>query len=416
MPRLLVLDTSYSFEAICNLRLEDSVTCRDLDGFFNHVWTVHPFATLVTSSKWTNKFGQPEVHKLASAHTFIEGKVGRFQILSWIAPLNFLIGQIYLFFYLVRLVKKEKITVIRVGSPLYLGLLGLALSHWCHIPFLIRVGANHDKIYETTGKQMEKRLFLHRRVEKLVERFVFPRANLVAAANQDNLDFALANGASLERSTLFRYGNLIDRRHFIEPSQRFGGKSLLDKIGIIETNFLLYVGRLESVKHPDDVIRVLAQLVNRGYDVSAVLAGDGQMRSELSNLASTLGVEKRVIFVGNVNQDWLLKVIPLATVVVSPHTGRALCEAALGGVAIVAYDVDWQSEIIQTGTTGELVAHGNYNTMANSVEHFLKDRKYAQKMGKAVREYVCEMMDPKNLDNHEREHYSALIKRYNKEP
>ena len=125
--KLLVLDSSYSLESIRANKLEDSVTCRDLDGFFNHVWTVHPFATLVTSKQWSNKYGRPEIYKLTSAHTFIEGKVGRFQILHKIAPLNFLVGQIYIFFFLKNLVKKEKISVIRVGSPLYLGLLGWAL-------------------------------------------------------------------------------------------------------------------------------------------------------------------------------------------------------------------------------------------------------------------------------------------------
>ena len=48
MPKLLVLDTSFTFEAIRQRKLEHSVTCRDLDGFFTHVWTVHPFATLLT--------------------------------------------------------------------------------------------------------------------------------------------------------------------------------------------------------------------------------------------------------------------------------------------------------------------------------------------------------------------------------
>ena len=413
MFKLLVLDTSYSFEAISNLGLEDSVTCRDLDGFFDHVWTVHPFGTLVTSSQWKNKYGRPDIYQLADAHTFIEGKMGLFKIFSKITFLNFLIGQIHIFFYLVQLVKKEKISVIRVGSPLYLGLFGFALSRWCKIPFVVRVGGNHDKVYETTGKQSEKRLFRHRRVEKLVERFVFPRAHLVAGANQDNLNFAINNGARPERSTLFRYGNLIDKRHFVEPSQRDGGNDLLDEIGMGGSQFLLYVGRLESVKHPDDVIRVLAQLVKSGHDIKAVLAGDGQLRSNLENFARTLGIENRTLFVGNVNQDWLARVIPLATVVVSPHTGRALSETALGGVPIVAYDVDWQGELIKTGVTGELVPHGDYDAMAKSVQLYLNNQIYAQKMGDAVRKRCSEMMNTTALNNHEREQYLKVITMYN---
>ena len=415
MRRLIVLDTSYALEAIQARKLEFSVTCRDLDGFFDHVWTVHPFATLVTSRQWSSKYGRPEKHRLAGRHTFIEGKVGRFQMLHRISPLNFLISQICFFFYLARLVKKEKISVIRVGSPLYLGLFGWALSRWCRIPFVVRVGGNHDKIYETTGNSMEKRLFLHRRIEKIVERFVFPRADLVAGANQDNLDFALANGARLEFSTLFRYGNLIDKRHFVVPSQRTGGHCLLQEIDVISHQFILYIGRLESVKHPDDVVRVLARVLGRGYAVKAVFAGDGQLRSGLLNLARELGVENQIVFVGNVDQDWLSKVLPLASAVISPHTGRALSEAALGGVPIVAYDVDWQREIIQTGITGELVCHLDHEGMADSLERLLKDSGYARKMGEAVRNRIIEMMDPKTLDQHERDQYMAVFKRFKKQ-
>jgi glycosyltransferase involved in cell wall biosynthesis len=280
---------------------------------------------------------------------------------------------------------------------------------------VVRVGGNHDKIYETTGNSMEKRLFFHRRIEKIVERFVFPRADLVAGANQDNLDFALANGARLEFSTLFRYGNLIDKRHFVEPSQRTGGRLLLQEIDVKPYFFILYIGRLESVKHPDDVVRVLAEVRRRGYVVKAVLAGDGQLRSELRNLACELGVENQVVFAGNVDQDWLSKVIPFASAVISPHTGRALSEAALGGVPIVAYDVDWQGEVIQTGITGELVSHLDRAGMVDSLERLLNDSEYARVMGAAVRNRIIKMMDPETLNQHERDQYRAVMERFKRQ-
>ena len=37
--KLLVIDTSYSYEKIVKLGLQSSVLCRDLDGYFEHVWT-----------------------------------------------------------------------------------------------------------------------------------------------------------------------------------------------------------------------------------------------------------------------------------------------------------------------------------------------------------------------------------------
>ena len=341
---MLVLDASYSLEAIRSRKLEDSITCRDLDGFFQHVWTVHPFATLVTSKEWSPKYGKPVWYTLSPVHTFVEGKVGRYAALRWLPPLNFLFSQAGIFISLFRLIRKEKINVIRVGDPLYLGILGWLLSRLCKIQFVVRIGGNYDKIRETTGRPMMPGIFFTTKIEKKVERFILSRANLVAGANQDNLDFALQNGARPEFSTLFRYGNLINKLHFDEPSLRVDGISLLKEIGVEQNKFLLYIGRLESVKHPEDVLKVLAEVRKKGHHIKAVLVGDGESKTLLSNLSKELGIEDQVVFCGNKDQEWLANVIPFAAVVVSPHTGRALLEAALGSAPIVAYDIDWQSE------------------------------------------------------------------------
>lgn len=413
IKKLLVLDTSYSLETIFQLKLEFSVICRDLDNFFEHVWTVHPFASLVTSAEWSYKYGFPKVYKLNSSHTFIEGKVGIFNFLRFFKVLNFIFSQIHIFFYLVRLIHKEKITIIRTSSPLYLGLFGWALSRWCKIPFVIRIGGNHDKIYSVNLKPIEK-IFFHRKIEKIIEHFTFRRADLVAGANQDNLNFALMNGARLKYSTLFRYGNLIDKRHFLNPSERKGGEDFLKKFGIENQKYILYIGRLEIVKHPDHVIKVLSDIRRRGFDLKAVFVGDGKLKSSLIELAGNLGVAEHTLFIGNIDQDCLSKIIPLATVIISPHTGRALSEAALGGVPIIAYDVDWQGELIQTGVTGELVPYLNYKEMVSSLEKFLNNPLYASTMGNAVRKRTVEMMDPATLNQHEREQYSATLNRFNK--
>lgn len=407
--KLLVFDTSFTFEMICERGLQDSVTCRDLGGFFDHVWTVHPFASMLTSDGWTARYGKPVRHEVNPRHTFIEGKVGRFRVLARLFPLNFLISQAGIFLMLLRLVRREKIDVIRVGSPLYIGLFGWALSRLSGVPFVIRVGGNHDKMHETTGQPVEPRLMRSRRLEKAVERFVFPRADLVAGANQDNLDFALANGARPDRSTLFRYGNLIDKRHFAEPDERGFEPAMLEEMGITPGGFLIYVGRLVALKHPDDVIRVLAEVRKTNAEIKAVLVGDGPMRPELIELARGLGVEGEVIFAGNRPQGWLAQVLPRAAAVISPHTGRALGEAALAGVPITAYDIDWQRELVETGVTGELAPHRDWRGMARAVQRFLGDRAYATDMGRAVRRRALEMLDPTALDQHERDQYSLLI-------
>jgi glycosyltransferase involved in cell wall biosynthesis/ubiquinone/menaquinone biosynthesis C-methylase UbiE len=403
------VESHFSLEAIRERGLESSITCKDLDGFFEHVWTIHPVASLVTSEEWTSKYGEPQYYELSPSHTFIEGKVGRSGMLRGLPPLNFLFSQLGIIFDLARLIRKEKINIIRAGDPLYNGLFGWALSRLCGIPLLVRVGGNYDKNYEMTGRIEMPKLFRTRRVEKIFERFVLARADVVVGANQDNLNFALANGARPETSTLFRYGNLIAKQHLDEPRVRPDGQHLLDALGVNHKRFLLTIARLERLKHLDDVVKVLAEIRRRGYDFKAVIVGDGSLRETLIDLSRELGVKDEVVFCGNKDQDWLAQVIPLATVVVSPFMGRALTETALGAASIVAYDLDWQSELIQMGVTGELVPPRDLEEMTNAVERYLKKPTYARSMGSAVRKRALEMMEPSKLDEHERNTYLRLL-------
>lgn len=408
-PAFLVLDTSYTLEIIRERGLESAVLCRDLDGFFRHVWSVHPFATLLTSEDWTSRFGKPVTHELGDRHTFIEGKVGRFKWLSRIFPLNFLISQVSLFFSLRRLIKREGIKAIRVGDPAYLGLFGLALSRSTGVPFLIRVSANNDDVRANTGTPMFPRLFRTVKREKKVEHYVFPRADMVAGPSQDNVDYALANGARPDRVTIFPYGNLLSPEHLLDPAKRGLDHALFARLGLTPGRYLLSVARLQPLKHPEDIMTAFATARAAGHDVDLAYAGDGELRPLLEEQARTMGISDRVHFIGNQNQSALAQLNAHAAAVVSPLTGRALSESALGGAPIVAYDLDWQGQLIETGKTGELVPYREIDLLGAGLIRLLADPEYAGAMGRAVRERALDMLDPRRLNDHERAQYTRLM-------
>lgn len=402
--KLLVLDTAFTYEAIEKRGLKSSVTCRDLDGYFEHVWSIHPFASLVSSRDFGPEYGRPITYSINEKHTVIEGKIGVSSVLKKVSILNFLIAQIDILLFLISLIRREKISVVRAGDPLYLGVFGYMLSRIMRIPLVVRVGSNNDKLREATGHCIMPKLFNSTNQEKFIEKFVLSHSDLVAGANKDNLQFAINSGANPEKCTLFRYGNLIDPAHFSLPFKRPAPENLY-----ASSSFLLCIARLELVKKVDDVIRVLAEVRKSGFDLQALLIGDGSERKSLEQLASQLGVLEHVVFCGNRDQYWLSIMIPHAQVVLSPHTGRALTEAALGAAPIAAYDIDWQAEVVESGVTGELVDFGDWQALAEVTLKMLNDRAYARQMGDNVRARVLEMMDPVKLNQHEINHYEQLI-------
>lgn len=407
---ILILDMSYTLKMFRERRLEQALESRKLGGYFDRVISVHPLAGLFESGD--ERFGEPVITQLDQSHVFVEGKTGDSRIWRFMPPLNFLLGQVRLVRLLLRMAKEAKVDVVRIGDPYYLGLMGWLLAKLMKVPLVVRVCFRYDEIFRVTGKPVMPSLFRFRWVEKIVERFVFQRCDLIAGANEDNKCYALENGGKPDVATVFRYGNLLHADHWKEPTLRASADSQLADLGLKDERFMVTVTRLDPMKYVEDVIRVAAELIRRGNCVKALIIGDGTLRKELENLAATLGAGNVVIFAGNRSQEWIATILPRATVIVSPHMGRGLTEAALAGVPIVAYDYDWQREVVEDGQTGYLVSHKDWMGLSDKTEDILTNPVSGRKMGENARKKMLEMMNPERLERHEKDEYSNMLKRY----
>ena len=79
---------------------------------------------------------------------------------------------------------------------------------------------------------------------------------------------------------------------------------------------------------------------------------------------------------------------------------------------IVAFDYDWQREVVTDDETGYLVGNGDWMRMADRTESLLSDPARARAMGANARAKVSTMMDPECLIRHEQATYSSLLERW----
>lgn len=400
--RLMVLDSAYSLAALRARDLLHTVEVRDLEGYFDHVWSVHPLVGADPGEVSDNSVGAPTSTRLGERHSFIEGHSSYSPSLGALPLTNLLLAQIALLALLIRVMRREDISIVRVGDPYYQGLLILILRKVHHVPYLVRINGNYDALYEATGRAAYPKLLRSRRLEKKLERIVLPRAALVVAPNDDNLAFALRNGASRDRSAVFRYGNLIHPVHFTQPDQRHEGPELPSPL-------IICVSRLEPVKFVEDFVHVLSLLTQRGLNVKGVLVGDGSLRARLLDLAARLNVADRLLLVGNRDQTYIAHALSRADVVAAPMMGRALVEAALSATPIVAYETDWHSELVRDGETGLLVPFRNRDAMADAVRSLLEDPENARRLGERARSTARESMDPHSLNQLERLQFERVL-------
>lgn len=406
---MLVLDTAYTYDIMTERKVAVLVTGRDLGGYFDHIWTVHPFASLLKPEGSAERFGRPVVYEIAAGHTLIEGRVGRTARLARFPILNFLLAQIDVLVMLLRLVRKEKIRIVRAENPTYNGLMGWAVARLCRLPLMVGVWGNPGEIRRQTGRPNVPRLFRRIWIEELVERFVLHRADLVMAQNEDNRSFVLAQGVNRKKTAIFRFGNVLHPDHFVDPVLRDSGLPDLAALGIGGMPTILTISRLQQLKLVDHVIRAVRTLKDRGCLVVALFVGEGPFRNEMEALAVELGVNDQIVFCGNREQAWLARVIPVVSVVASPLTGRALGEASLGGAPVVAYDVDWHSEIVKTGETGELVPYLDHTAMADAIERLLTDPERARLMGQRLRREALKIFEPAAVNRSQIEIYESLL-------
>jgi len=407
--KIINFDMAFSYQMIKERNLYSSLLSRNLDNYFSKVISVHPLAGLFNDE--SSRYGYPDIIKISDDHLLIEGKVGFTRWIKWIPPINFLLGQVVLVSKLITISKKENISVIKIGDPYYLGIIGLILKFFLKIPLVIRVCSNYDDVYAKSKKAAMPRLFKFRSIEKVIERIVFKRCDLIAGANENNMNYGINNGAPQEKCTVFRYGNLLDPLHWEDPKQRPDASLEIEKLGLSGKKFISTVARLEAAKYIEHYIYTIDELRNRNHDIFGLIIGDGSLRKEFEDLAASRGLSDFIKFAGNCKQDWIAKVIPHSALILSPHMGRALTEAALSNVPIVGYDHDWQGEVLINNKTGFLVKHEDWMAMSDRSEELLKDNKKSMQLAENAREHIFNIMSPEMLNAHEKSQYDLIIKK-----
>lgn len=408
---LVVVDTSYPSWTIRDWGTWEAVTCRDLDGYFDEVLTVNPIATAAPGGP-TPGASSPKATRISQTHTFVDGTDRhdwRGSLRYMPGALQFVVAQSRLLAQTVQWGRHHGAVAVRAGDVLYAGLFGLATARIIGVPLVVRVGGNNARLRLELGRALMPRLFRVPALEELVEKLVLRNASAILAANSDYLEFAVQSGADRTRCHVIRYGNLIDRHHFVTPSARLNPQPYLDECGVSGgVPIIMYVGRLEEAKRVEDVVEVCRRLRDDGHEFTCLLIGEGSQERQLQDELERCDLNDRVLLCGSRTQEWLASVLPRVSVVLSPLTGRALTEAALAGAPVVAYDVDWQSEIIEHGVTGLLAPFGDVKALTARAEYLLANPESAAKLGAALRQRALLMMDPMMLNSLEINVYEDL--------
>jgi glycosyltransferase involved in cell wall biosynthesis len=158
---------------------------------------------------------------------------------------------------------------------------------------------------------------------------------------------------------------------------------------------ILTVGRwvaTERYKGMDTLITTMPRLLRDWPELHLVLAGSGEDRAWLEDLADKNGVERHVHFLSRLSSAELAACYAACEIFALPSRGEGFglvfLEAMACGKPVIGGAHGGAPEIIQDGVTGYLVPHGDPMQLATAIQTLLADPVHAKEMGARGRQTV----------------------------
>lgn len=164
-----------------------------------------------------------------------------------------------------------------------------------------------------------------------------------------------------------------------------------------ESVALLFVGRLESRKGIDVLLKVAPALLKRFPNAVLDIVGDDTIprpdgttyKGEFLNSDVPDDILSRIVFHGRVEEDTLRAFYRNCDVFVAPSRyesfGLIFLEAMIFGKPVIACDAGGAPEVVTHGVTGLLTKPGDPITLAAALETLLTDSAMRSAMGAAAR-------------------------------
>lgn len=265
----------------------------------------------------------------ASAHAEITAVPGRFSGLDFLNP--FAVGRCAAFF------RREGVSRVVLGLPADMKTAGAAAKK-----------AGVPGIYYRRGSAIPVR-------NTWLNRYFYGRVITGLIVNsRETARLVAANGEIIPPSRVHVLYNGIDVAAFdaaFAVAEPFPG--LRPGLPVIGN-----AGRLSRQKGQHFLLHMSRALLDAGFAHSLVIAGDGELREDLTRLAGSLGLGGTVVFAG-----FLEDMAPFwrgTDYFVLPSLwegfGNVLAEAQLAEKPVIAFDGNSMPEVVRNGETGTLLA------------------------------------------------------------
>jgi len=189
--------------------------------------------------------------------------------------------------------------------------------------------------------------------------------------------------------TEFRIDNPIDVIHNFVDTDEFvpdPNSPMRERLAPDGQRVLMHVSNFRKVKNIPTIVEVFAEVRKRS-SARLVLIGDGPERAAVERLATELGVNEDVVFLGD--QEYVSRILPAADLFMLPSEhesfGLAALEAMSCGVPVLGSRIGGLPEVIEDGKTGFLCSPDDITCMSEIALKMLNDEPTRAEIGANAR-------------------------------
>jgi len=155
----------------------------------------------------------------------------------------------------------------------------------------------------------------------------------------------------------------------------------------------VFVGRIESYKRIDVLLRALGEVRAKGVDAHLAIVGTGDALPRVRSLVRELGLEGHVDLPGFVDEDEKVRLLQRAHVSVQPSEkegwGLTVIEANACGTPVIAADAPGLRDSVRDGETGLLVAPGDEKALAAALMRVFGDGNLRERLSRGAIEWAA---------------------------
>jgi glycosyltransferase involved in cell wall biosynthesis len=160
---------------------------------------------------------------------------------------------------------------------------------------------------------------------------------------------------------------------------------------------ILYVGEVSRYKGVHLLLSAFKEIVKNIPEASLYVVGKGTYLNNPKEWSKKLGISNSVNFLGELDQDGVVKAYDECSLVVLPSYyelfSTVLIEASIMKRPVVATSTVGATSIIEHGVTGIIVKRGDAKAIADAVIQLLSNKEDAKRLSDAARERAIRLVD-----------------------